>query len=76
MNFLIYSRTCILTNKTPQKLTIRVNTQLAKEPNKRMLGFNNEFIAQLSSLIHHDSNILLKNVKSLSKNKFFDQVRK
>ena len=38
----------------------RVNTQLANEPNKRMLGFKNELIAQLSSLIHPDSNIQFK----------------
>ena len=39
-----------------------------------MLGFNNELIAQLSSLIHPDSNILLKNLIILQKQHFIDQV--
>ena len=46
-------------------------TQLANEPNKRMLGFNNKLIAQLISLMHPDSNILLKNIHILKKNILF-----
>ena len=52
-----------------------VNTQLANEPNKQMLNFNNKLIAQLSSLIHPDSDILLKKVNLSPKTAFFYQVR-
>ena len=54
----------------------RVNTQLANEPNKRMLSFNNKLIGQLSSLRHPDSNFLLKNINFFQKQHFFDQVCK
>ena len=49
----------------------RVNTQLANEPNYQMLGFNNELIAQLSSSIHPDRNIILKKVHLSPKTALF-----